>query len=44
MRAKVLSDVTKTYHDSGSYLPRMTPGQSLSLIKLMSNSFSLSQP
>lgn len=43
MRAKVLSDVTNTYNESGIYLPRMTPSQSLSLIKLISKPFSLSQ-
>lgn len=44
MTAKVLSDVINRYNESVSYLSRMTPGHSLSLIKLISNPFSLSQP
>lgn len=42
MTMKVLSNVTNTYNESGSYLPWMTPGQSLSFIKLILNPFSLS--
>lgn len=40
MRAKAPSDVTKSYNERVSSLQRMTPDQSLSLIKLISNPFS----